>query len=627
MRKVSARRISLREKRSTLGKIKKMNEHLSSLIAAGEVVERPASVVKELMENSIDSGATRISVFINEGGKRLIRVVDNGSGIERTDMALCFERHATSKLTKIEDLETLFSMGFRGEALSSVASVARVSLTSRTAENDTASRITVEGTKLIEETELGAPIGTSVEVADLFFNTPARAKFLRTVGTEFARITEQFKKIALAYPEIGFKLHHGSSKVIEAQPATLTERVAEIFGKAILDELTEITPKSSNPEIKVSGLIGIPTLTYPTGKGLMTYVNNRAIKDAGLTKAVTIGYGSLLDKGRYPFALIFIDMNTTLVDVNVHPAKSEVRFSDPGGVFDALRYAVSKTLGALSSEVRGSAELSPYEVSPVNIQSGGGYTSSRAGASLGARLHEPGRSWPRAGGGAVNQADSTATEPLDFIKRDGDTLTPEFLQMEVIGQIWSEFLICQSFNSQGNNYYIIDQHGASERARFERLKKEYYAGGITSQLLLLPERVETDACECEALKSALPNLARLGFDISPFGPSTKKNGETFMIKSVPSIFSSVSATRLILELACELAEFTQSDKVEEGTEKILMTIACHSVIRGPRMLSATEAGALLKELSKIDFAAHCPHGRPVVKRYSREDIEKLFGRT
>jgi DNA mismatch repair protein MutL len=609
-----------------VGRIIKMNELLSSKIAAGEVVERPASVVKELMENAIDSDATRISVFINEGGKRLIRVVDNGSGIEREDLALCFERHATSKLTRIEDLETISSMGFRGEALSSVASVSKVTLISRRAGNDTASRIVVEGGKIIEELEEGAPIGTSVAVADLFFNTPARAKFLRTVGTEFARITGQFKKIALAHPEIGFKLHHGSSKVIEAHPGTLAERVAEIFGSAVSNELIEIESGPLNPDIKITGLIGVPALTYPTGKGLLTFINSRPIKDAGLTKAVTLGYGSLLDKGRYPFALIFIDINTALVDVNVHPAKSEVRFSDPGAIFDALRFAINKTLGASGSHIKEHGLSNTAHINRGQEH----YATTSVGGRTARRANERERAWPkpnRGAAGGITRADEVITEPLDFIKPSPDTLTPEFLNMEVIGQIWGEFLICQSFNAQGNNYYIIDQHGASERARFERLKKEYYASGITSQLLLLPERVETDSGECEALKSALPKLKELGFEIEPFGPSTKKDGETFMIKSVPSIFSSVSARALILELASELLEFSQSGMIEEGTEKILMTIACHSVIRGPRMLSTTEAGGLLKELSKIDFAAHCPHGRPVVKRYSRDDIESLFGRT
>ncbi|MBE9531996.1 MAG: DNA mismatch repair endonuclease MutL [Proteobacteria bacterium] len=609
-----------------MGKIIKMSELLSSKIAAGEVVERPASVVKELMENSIDSGATRISVFINEGGKRLVRVVDNGSGIEPEDMALCFERFATSKLTKIEDLETLFSMGFRGEALSSIASVARVTLTSRRRDAETASKITVEGGKIIEQTEEGAPVGTSIEVADLFSNTPARAKFLRTVGTEFARITEQFKKIALSYPECGIKLHHGSSMVIQAHPGTLAERVAEIFGTAVLDELIEIEAKSSNPKIQITGLIGVPTLTYPTGKGLMTYVNNRAIKDAGLTKAITLGYGSLLDKGRYPFALVFIKIDTVLVDVNVHPAKNEVRFSDPGGVFNALRFAINKTLGKTSSVIQGSAFVADNESEPNFTRSGSRYPATSPGVNPGGFAREGRKQWPKPNREVARER-TTTTEPLEFIKSEEDTLTPEFLQMEVTGQLWGEFLLCQSFGTENDTFYMIDQHGASERARFEHLKADYYKDGIISQLLLLPERVETELSESEALKSALTELKRLGFDIEPFGPSTKKDGETFMIKSVPSIFSSTSAGRLIIELAGELAEFTQSSRIEESIEKILMTIACHSVIRGPRMLSTTEAKGLLKELSKIDFATHCPHGRPVVKRYSRAEIEALFGRT
>lgn len=596
-----------------------MSELLSSQIAAGEVVERPASVVKELMENALDSNATRISVFINEGGKRLIRVVDNGGGIEPEDMPLCFERFATSKLASVEELEAIETMGFRGEALSSIASVSRVTLVSRRAELDTASKIIVEGGKIIEESEEGAPIGTSVEVADLFYNTPARAKFLRTVGTEFARITDTFKKIALAHPECGFKLHHGSSKVIEAHPGTLTERTSEIFGKAVLNELIEIDEKGANPDIKITGLIGTPSLTYPTGKGLFTFINNRPVKDAGLTKAVTLGYGSLLDKGRYPFAIIKIDILKALVDVNVHPAKNEVRFKDPGGVFDALRFAINKTLSGATSAHVGSSNLSGGLSAN---RTSGGYATEHAGARLNSRTNEPNRAWPR-----PIRSETAAAKPLDFIKSDEDTLTPEFLNMEVIGQLWGEFLLCQGFGADSNNFYMIDQHGASERERFERLKNEYYTSGITCQLLLLPERIETDPNETEALKAALEKLKELGFEIEPFGPSTKKDGETFMIRSVPSVFSSRSSGTLIVELASELSEFAQSAKIEEGIEKILMTIACHSVIRGPRMLSTTEAGGLLKELSKIDFAAHCPHGRPVVKRFTRAEIESLFGRS
>ena len=330
-------------------------------------------------------------------------------------MALCFERFATSKLTRIEDLETISSMGFRGEALSSIASVSRVTLLSRRAGFDTASSIVVEGGKIIEETEEGAPIGTSVAVADLFFNTPARAKFLRTVGTEFARITEQFKKIALAHPKIGFKLHHGSSKVIEAHPGTLAERVAEIFGTAVSNELIELEASSFHPDIKITGLIGVPTLTYPTGKGLLTFINSRPIKDAGLTKAVTLGYGSLLDKGRYPFALIFIDINTSLVDVNVHPAKSEVRFSDPGAIFDALRFAINKTLGALGPQIK---ERNLENEANIN-QGREHYATASIGVRTATRANERERAWPkpnRGAAGRTGRADEVITEPLDFIK-------------------------------------------------------------------------------------------------------------------------------------------------------------------------------------------------------------------
>ena len=608
-----------------MNRIKKMSEHLSSLVAAGEVVERPASVVKELMENSIDAGATRISVFVNEGGKRLIRVVDNGSGIERDDITLCFERFATSKLDTEADLEDIATMGFRGEALSSIASVAKVTLKSRREEDPSGARVTVEGGKIIEDIEDGSPTGTSVEVADLFKNTPARAKFLRSTGAEFARINETFKRIALAHPELGFKLVHGSSKIIEASPGTLKNRVMEIYGKAILNELMELSEDSSNELVRVTGLIAGPTLNYPTGKGLLNFINKRPIRDAGLTRAAILGYGSLLDKGRYPFALIFLDISAGFVDVNVHPAKSEVRFRDPASVFDTVRYAVRRTLGGASEVVGMNAARSFTKGQHIEgaRQYREPFTSSGARSSMAAGFSEAGSTWP-----AREPESGPRSEPLEFIRPDDDVLTPEFLKMEFIGQVWGEFLLCQSFGADGQmSFYIIDQHGASERARFERIKKEYHSSKIASQLLLLPERVETDPAEALALTEALGELNKLGFVIEPFGPSTKKGGETFMVKSCPAINSQASVNRLILELASELAEFAQSTRIEEGLDKILMTIACHSVIRGARMMGASEARGLLEELSRIDFAAHCPHGRPVVKRFSREEIEKLFNRT
>ncbi|MEE9543431.1 MAG: DNA mismatch repair endonuclease MutL, partial [Thermodesulfobacteriota bacterium] len=513
------------------------------------------------------------------------------------------------------------TMGFRGEALSSIASVAKVTLKSARADEQAGKRIIVEGGKIIENIEDGAATGTSVEVADLFYNTPARAKFLKSTGAEFARINETFKKIALAHPELGFKLIHGSSKIIEASPGTLKNRVLEIYGKAVLNELIEIQVDVPQENINITGLIGKPTLNYPTGKGLLNFINKRPIRDAGLTRAAILGYGSLIDRGRYPFALIFLDIDTESIDVNVHPAKNEVRFKDPAQVFDAVRYAVKKTLSTAS------------EVIGMNAETFSGEGRSRYREPFSASLNRSSKAAGFSDASPVWQGREPVdtkraqNEPLEFINPNEDVLTPEFLKMEVIGQVWNEFLLCQSFGADGEmSFYIIDQHGASERARFERLKKEYNSSTVTSQLLLLPERVETDMSEAETLTTALTELNKLGFKIESFGPSTKKDGETFMIKSTPAINSGGSAGSLILELSNELAEFDQSTRIEERIEKILMTIACHSVIRGSRMMSSEEARGLLKELSRIDFAAHCPHGRPVVKKFSRAEIEKLFGR-
>lgn len=609
-----------------------MPEILSSKIAAGEVVERPASVVKELMENAIDSGATTINVAVAEGGRRLMRVADNGSGIDSEDLPLVVVRHATSKISSDEDLAAIQTMGFRGEAISSIASVARVTIKSRTAESEEGAKLYIEGGSKPVISPVGMPVGTTVEVEDLFFNTPARAKFLRTAGTEFGRITDIFKKIAMAHPDKRFKLLHGSSTVIDTAPGSLGDRITEIYGGAIFKELTEIMPIEMPDGLRVTGYSSLPTLSYPTGKGLLLYVNNRPVRDPGLTRAVINGYGSLLDRGRYPFAVISIDISPEDVDVNVHPAKNEVRFANHGYIFETVRTAINRTLGTGQSrqgQKIGEPNYDGYGSPPPQRDNGspdggyynnGGYNQGSYSGGSSYSQHPYSSSMPG------RDAMTSEHEEISFVRPDEKTLNPEFLELDVVGQLWGEFLICQSWRS-GGEYFLIDQHGAAERVRFEELKKDFYKESVESQLLLIPERIETSPEEEEALRGALPMLAKLGFEIEPFGPSTRKGGETFMIKATPEILSGRGAGTLIMELTEELSHSGTSTKAEAGIEAVLMRIACHSVMRGQKGLTREEAKALLTEMSRIDFVAHCPHGRPVVKRYSRREVEAIFKRS
>ena len=632
-------------------KIKIMPELLSSKIAAGEVVERPASIVKELMENSIDAGATSLAVHIVEGGKRLVRVTDNGSGISSEDAPLSFVRHATSKITTDEDLDAINTMGFRGEALSSIAAVSRVTLKTRTKDEIEGTVVKSFGGDGPEVTKAGCAPGTDIEVAELFFNTPARAKFLRTPGTEFGRITDIFKKIALAYPERRFALTHGKSRTLETHPGALLDRIADIFGNAITRELLEIAPVALPDGLKISGFTGKPTLNYPTGKGLFIYINHRPLRDPGITRAVLNGYSSLMDKGRFPFTVLFIEMNPTEVDVNVHPAKNEVRLKSPGYIFDTVRSAINRTLASGGTSHR-DRNTPPDEKEQTNstypIPTASKIRFIEVGARASKNIEDRARlerQWQGRQDRVLDEGFSgsgsmkiktpgnfkkippeDASTGLELTKADTETVNPEFLEMEVIGQLFGEFLICETWREDGS-LILIDQHAGAERVRFERLKKELKDAGIKSQLLLIPERIETTPGEKDALTKAIPELKKLGFEIIPFGQSLKRGGESFIIKSVPELLSGTSSTPLIADLATELSEHSSSVKIEERMEEILMRIACHSVIRGRRALTDIEARSLLKDLSGIDFAAHCPHGRPVVKRFTRNEVDTFFKRS
>lgn len=590
-------------------KINILDSLLASKIAAGEVIDRPSSVVKELIENSIDAGASSVNVYLAEGGKRVIKVNDDGEGISREDAPLAFLRHATSKISKEEDLEAVLTMGFRGEALASVAAVSRVTLKTRRRIETEGTLVAIEGGSAPIVSGDGCPEGTSIEVRDLFFNTPARLKFLRSSDSEYGRSLEIFKRLALINPKTRFKIQHGSGRPIETPPGTLKDRIFDLFGISEKDIIEVSAPF-------VEGYIGAAGDGYPTTKWLLIYVNGRVVRDKSINRAVIDGYGQMLPSGRFPFAVLDLKIPPEDVDINIHPTKSEVRFKNQSFVYDAVKLAVRGALGALSAPAPTTQGRDTAGEAPARY----GYNrpfSPPSGPSLAKEASTTGYS-------AGNPAPLPHT--LSLFSNDGDEIkNPELLGLEIVGQLWGEFLIAAS-NANDGEFFVIDQHGAAERAAFEKLKKRFYGEGVRRQLLLLPERIETTPDEKDAILASIEYIERMGFEIIPFGPSLNGGGESFLIKSVPDILKCGKCDRLISELAEELSSVGGSLKVEEKIEGALMRIACHSVIRGPRPLAREEGAALLKELSKIDFASHCPHGRPVVKKYSRKEIESAFKR-
>ena len=585
-------------------KINVLDSLLASKIAAGEVIDRPASVVKELMENSIDAGASSIGVFLAEGGKRVIKITDNGEGISREDAPLAFMRHATSKISKEEDLDAVLTMGFRGEALASVASISRVTLKTRRRMETEGTLVSIEGGAPPLVSGDGCPEGTLIEVKDLFFNTPARLKFLRSSDSEYGRALEIFKRLALINPKTRFKIQHGSGRPVETSPGALKDRIFDLFGIAEKDIIEVKAPF-------VEGYIGALGDGYPTSKWLLIYVNKRVVRDKSINRAVMDGYGQMLPSGRFPFAIIDVKIPPEDVDINIHPTKSEVRFRNQSFIYDAVKLAVRGAIGSLSAPGR-----------QPTIQNRADYGYNRQFSPFsGPRLAEESASTGYSPGFS-----EPLPPPLPFLRDEGDDVkNPEFLGLEIVGQLWGEFLIAES-HANGGEYYVIDQHGAAERAAFEKLKKRFYGEGIRRQLLLLPERIETTPDEKDAILASVGYLDRMGFEIIPFGPSLNGGGESFLIKSVPEVLKSGRCDRLIGELSEEISNVGGSLKIEDKIEGALMRIACHSVIRGPRQLTKEEGAALLKELARIDFASHCPHGRPVVKKYSRKDIESAFKR-
>lgn len=621
-----------------------LSEELCNKIAAGEVIERPASVVKELLENAIDAAATDILIELGGGGKTLIRVADNGCGMNRQDALLSLERHATSKIRTDEDLFALSTLGFRGEALASIASVSRFGLKTCDNEDGLGHHIYAEGGKIRKVTELGLPRGSSVEVRNLFFNLPARKKFLRKDQTELGHAADVVTRQALARPDIRFRLKHNDRLMLDLRrERDLPERFSALLGRSLLKDMVALDHQPQS-DLSLTGLISSPQLSRSATSHIHTFINGRYIRDRVVQHAVMDGYRQLLMKGRYPVVALFLQIDPELVDVNVHPTKHEVRFRDQGLVHDfissAIRAALKPASWLADPSVPDAAANSHDDRSPgrwplpdqgevtAPDRDTGNVPFSKTTAVRESQGFYPGSRGACAPEPAAEAAEAAEEQP--FPRQSAPLMTTEsrqpdlpgssaagfFSGLTILGQYHQSYILCQ----QGNDLLLVDQHAAHERVGFEQLKRSYAAGAVPAQKLLFPEILDLDYTSAAALESYLPELVRLGFDIEPFG------GKSFALKAAPSLLSATPLASLIVDIALELERIGRAGKVTESIDEVLIMMACHRVVRANQALSLPEIKALFAELDKIDFKGNCPHGRPVMVRMTLYEVERLFRR-
>jgi DNA mismatch repair protein MutL len=597
--------------------IRILPDTLADQIAAGEVVERPASVVKELIENAIDAGATRVSVEIEEGGLRLIRVTDDGCGMAREDAELSVQRHATSKLRTREDLFCIQSLGFRGEALPSIASVSRFALTTRERDTDVGTQVRTEGGALQHAGDAGCAPGTSVEVRELFFNVPARLKFLKSKPTESGHVGNTCLRAALAHPELAVSLlRDGRSAQTFLAGQDLFTRVSAAFPD---EQLQQYEASCEGATLKAA--LCAPERARSGAAHLHLFVNRRPVRDVTLARCIAFAYGSVLPPGRFPVGAIYIDLDPAEVDVNVHPQKLEVRFARGRSLLDSITRALAKKLGtsAFSGpaartrnfwDERLSSGPSAYPSQPT--AAGGEGAADQAEANDGWGLSGSSASDHVADGGGTygnGNGDPTALTPL--------LDAPGFFgSLRLLGQVRRTFLVCEG--EQG--IFVIDQHAADERIRFDQLRRAHAVRDVSVQQLLFPERVECSEVEAELIEQHREELAAAGLECSRLGPTT------LAVAGVPALLARAAPSRLLRDL---LSELTRSGEraFADRLDMALATMACHAAIRAGDTLSAAEGAALLRGLDAVqDFQRHCPHGRPILCSLPFAELEQRLGR-
>ncbi len=611
-----------------MANIKILPETLSNKIAAGEVVERPASVVKELLENALDAGSTRIIIEVEKGGQSLIQVSDNGVGMPPDDALLAIERHATSKISSVDDLFYIQTLGFRGEALPSIASVSRFALITRDASSDTGTQIIVEGGKVKSVSEVGAPQGTLVSVKQLFFNTPARKKFLKTVGTEMSHIADTVSRVALGRPEVQFRLVH-NNKVVKNWPhvSRHLDRIVDVLGKDVRSDLHAIELNRNG--LSISGWIGSPRLTRRTSRGLYIFVNGRFVRDRTIQHGVFAGFAQRLVKGQFPVAVAFIRIPFDQVDVNVHPTKNEVRFANPQPVHEAVKSAIAQTL---------------YEIDRVNwrpangsqrpeSQNASGVADSMATFSPSSHDRSPSRynkfSYPEGNfrrsvthdwqpTTTNDQPGAGSRQPTAGSQRHQEPMfdSQGFSALRVVGQLHNTYIVCES----DAGLVLIDHHAAHERILFEQLQRRADTQQSAAQKLVVPETLELNFREAEILGQMISDLKTFGLEIEPFGKNT------FVIKAVPSLLSGRNLKSLIVEIVEKAVEAGYSPGLKEALDQCRIVMACHGSMRAHQTLTKEQIRRLLEQLDECDHPSHCPHGRPTWIRWDLETLQKSFKR-
>jgi DNA mismatch repair protein MutL len=581
-------------------RVVKLDDDLVNQIAAGEVVERPASVVKELVENALDAGATRVVVDVEHGGVTLVRVSDDGEGMTPEDAALAVQRHATSKIRALEDLTRLGTFGFRGEALPSIASVSRFELRTRRREVSEGTSVCVDGGGAARIAPIGGAPGTTVEVRDLFFNVPARRKFLKATGTESAHVGEVVLAAALARYDVTFVLSRDGRVVREY----LRAESALDRARAALGEGASLAPCSfERSELSVEALLGPPERARAGSVGLSLLVNGRPVKDRQLARAVAQAYGSVLEPGRYPVGVVLVTMPGDQVDVNVHPQKAEVRFSDARALFDAVTRGLH-------------ARLASAFALPALGAPGRPWFAGRADA--------PPASTPPSSGfmGMLAERASDAVSSGEAPRLLAEGVTPSLFggrslygELRYVGQARGTFLLCEGPDA----LYVLDQHAAAERVTFDRLRRSFAARGIASQRLLVAEIVDLDARDAALLEEHADEILGLGVEVRRMGE------RAVAVHAVPQALVRADARRIVTDLAAELGR--EAGRPFAGAvDLVLATMACHGSVRAGDALSREQAEALLRALDDVDFSGHCPHGRPVVLRWSWGELERKLGR-
>ncbi|MEY4591245.1 MAG: hypothetical protein RIR18_140 [Pseudomonadota bacterium] len=581
-------------------KIQTLPDILISQIAAGEVVERPASVLKEVLENSLDAGSRSIQIHLEEGGAKLIRVIDDGCGIEKEDLALAFTRHATSKIHSLEDLETVETLGFRGEALASIASVARLSITSRATNSQQAWKLVGSADAQLEPAALMG--GCIVEMRDLYFNTPARRKFLKSAGTEFAHCQEVIKRVALAHPEAAFSLTHNGRNHFQWAPGNLAQRLQAILGDEFMDHSREVL--ADGGILSLHGAIIDPTYADSIKDQTYTFVNGRFVRDKVISHALREAYRDVLHGSRQPSVCLFLSLDPSAVDVNVHPAKTEVRFRDSRAIHQFVFHSIQKALTSLAVPKNIAAPTTPPQLHQERQDSAPQFSTP----------------YPPQHHYRTQQTQLEIQQPrqneryYDFVAIPESTKS-QFPPMGfAIGQLQGVYILAQT----ENGLIVVDMHAAHERIVYEKLKAAIDAQSIATQTLLIPITLQADTLKIATIEEHQETLLGMGFELGLAGP------EEIVIRAIPALLQGGNPAKLVDTVLKELGEQGFSNTSTARRDELLATIACHGAVRANRQLSPPEMNALLRQMEETERAGQCNHGRPTWFALSMAQLDAMF---